>query len=215
MEGRRVPRQHPDVSAPGHSRQLETGIAEPLRPARVLARPKKFAPLRSFSCGRRGRAWETGINKWVRDLYLGVEKEHTVIVIEDADGKLIGVCGFMSFPFSIGAGKPMGDAQRIHILATDRSYHGKRLEDGSRPGDALLRGVLEQIRIANGGRMPCVSALIEPENDRSHTLFSRHGFDKLPYAGEGDFIYVRPPEKRPSGLRSALPKRLFRSRPAT
>jgi hypothetical protein len=188
-------------------------MAEPLRPARVLARPKKFAPLRNFSCGRGGRPWETGVNKWVRDLYLGVETDHTVIVIEDADGKLVGVCGFMPFPFSIGSGKPMGDAQRIHILATDKLYHGKRLQDGSRPGDALLRGVLEHIKIANGGRMPCVSALIEPENDRSHALFSRHGFDNLPYAGEGDVIYVRPPEKRPSGLPTALRRRLFRSGP--
>jgi hypothetical protein len=40
------------------------GIVEPLRPARILARPKKFAPLRSFSCGRDGELWERMVNEW-------------------------------------------------------------------------------------------------------------------------------------------------------
>jgi hypothetical protein len=173
-----------------------TDLAEPLRPVRALASPKRFAPLRTFSCGRAGRPWEKGINKWVRDVYHGLETDHTILVMEDARGKLVGVCGIRPHPFSVGAGRPDPEAQRIHILATDRLYRGKRLEDGSRPGDVFLRGVLKHIKVAGGGRMPCVTALIEPENARSLAFFSRHGFGQLPYAGEGDIICVRPADRQ-------------------
>lgn len=173
-------------------------IVEPLRPARILVKPKKFAPLRNFSCGRKGKSWEKMVNGCARDLYLGKETfTQTVVVLEDAGGKLIGVCSFLAHPLPGPAGKFFGNAQRIHILGTDRLYHGKRLEDGSRPGDALLCGALEQIKLAYDGRMPYVSALVSPENDRSRALFARHGFRGLPYLGEGEIVYVRSPQQRP------------------
>jgi hypothetical protein len=168
-------------------------IAEPLRPVRVLANPKKHLPLRSFSCGRKGQYWERLVNDCVRNLYLGKETlAQTVVVLEDAVGKLIGVCTF--HPHSLG--KFMGDAQRIHVVGTDRHYHGQRLADGSRPGDVLLRGALEQIELACDCRMPYVSTLVTPENERSRALFARHGFRDLPYAGEGEIRYVRAPHKQ-------------------
>ena len=168
-------------------------IAEPLRPVRVLANPKKYLPLRSFSCGRKGSFAEKTVNDCVRNLYLGKETlAQTVTVLEDANGKLVGVCTF--HPHSLG--KLMGEAQRIHIIGTDRLYHSKRLEDGSSLGDALLGGALEQIERVCGLRMPYVSTLVAPDNGRSRALFSRHGFRDLPYAGEGEVRYVRAPHKQ-------------------
>ena len=172
-------------------------IAEPLRPVRVLATPQKFLPLRNFSCGRKGKSWETMVNSCVRGLYLGIETSiQTVVVLEDASGTLIGVGSFLPHSIPYGPGRFSGNAQRIHILGTDRLYHGKRLIDGSRPGDVLLAGALAQIESACGARMPHVSALVSPENHRSRDLFARHGFRELPYAGEGEVIYVRVPRKQ-------------------
>jgi hypothetical protein len=168
-------------------------IVEPLKPVRILANPKKYLPMRNFSCGRKGNTWEKLVNDCVRNLYLGKETlAQTVVVMEDADGKLIGIGTF--HPHSLG--KLMGDAQRIHIVGTDRLYHGQRLEDGSRPGDLLLRGTLEQIELACDSRMPYVSTLVARENERSRALFSRHGFRDSPYLGSGELRYVRAPHKQ-------------------
>ncbi|HEY3970642.1 MAG TPA: hypothetical protein VGL79_04510 [Solirubrobacteraceae bacterium] len=168
-------------------------IAEPLRHGRILVTSKKYPPLRGFSCGRKGDYSEKLVNECVRNLYLGRETlTQTLVVLEDANGKLIGICSFYAHPL----GKFMGDAQRIHSIGIDRKYHGKRLEDGSRPGDALLRGTLELIETVCDDRMPYVSTLVYPENDRSRALFSRHGFREMPYPGEGAIKYVRSPHKQ-------------------
>lgn len=176
-------------------------IAEPLRPARILVTPKKYPPLRAFSCGRKGEWSEKLVNDCTQNLYLGRETlTQTLIVMEDANGRLIGVCSF--YPHSLG--KFTGDAQRIHVIGVDRRYHGKRLEDGTRPGDALLRGALGQIEMACEGRMPYVSTLVNPENHRSRALFARHGFRELAYPGEGAIKYVRSPHKLPVTLKPTV-----------
>src|SRR5580693_868940 len=178
-------------------------IVEPLRPVRTLLLPKKYLPLRNFSCGRKGGPWEKLVNDCVRDLYLGRETlTQTLVVLEDADGKLIGVCSF--YPHALG--RFMSDAQRIHVIGTDRKYHGERLADDSRPADALLRGALEQIERACNDRMPHVSTLVSPENHRSRALFARHGFRELPYVGEGAIRCLRAPHARrsPVALRPAV-----------
>lgn len=169
-------------------------IAEPLRGPRVLTEPRRYVPLRSFSCGRQGRPWENIVNVWVRDLYRGLETDQTVLVLEDAHSKLIGLCSFKQQPVvsGISVGK---HGQRIHMIGTDRLYRGKRLSDGSRPGDVLLAGALHQIKLVCGGRIPTVSALVSPGNDPGNVLFERHGFRKLPYAGEGEIIHLRPPDR--------------------
>lgn len=168
-------------------------IAEPLRPIRILGAPKRYLPLRNFSCGRKGSPAEKLVNECVRNIYLGREPlDQTLVVMEDADGKLIGVCTFHHHSL----GKFLGDAQRIHVIGTDRRYQGKRLRDGSLPGDTLLRGALEQIQKASDGRMPYVSALVSAENDRSRALFARNGFRELPYSGEGEITYARAPHKQ-------------------
>jgi ribosomal protein S18 acetylase RimI-like enzyme len=169
---------------------------------RVLSEPKKFGPLRQFSCGR-GRS-ESSVNQWAKKLARGAERDQTVVVLEDADRRLVGIGSFKLQPVVAVDVSVGGDAQRIHVVAIDRLYRGKRLRDGSRPGDALLGGMLEQIRVACGGRMPAVSALVSPENGPSHALFDRHGFRRMPYTGEGEVIRVRLPDKRLSLVRLRL-----------
>lgn len=181
-----------------------TELALPLQPVRVLRDPRNFTPLRKFSCGRQGKRWESSVNRWAKDLARGPEQDETVAVLEDAVCKLVGVGSFK--PQSVVAvDVPVGkDGQRIHMMAIDRLYRGSRLDDGSRLGDALLLGMLEQIRLACGGALPTVSALVAPDNTASHALFDRHGFRRMPYAGEGEVIRVRPPDKRMSLIRLKL-----------
>lgn len=183
-------------------------IVEPLRPARVLHRPKKFPPLRSFSCGRKGSSWEKSVNDWARELYLGKEREaQTVVVIEDAAGKLIAMGSFRPepLPVRIRISKPIVNARCVHMLGVDRLYRGARLADGSRPGDILLQGVIDQIRVACDDRVPYVWALVNPENEHSHALFTRHGFSQLPHSGIGEIIRVRHPHKRGAETGTANP----------
>lgn len=177
-------------------------IAEPLRPVRVVAKPKKFPPLRSFCSGRKGNRWEKLVNEWARSVYLGQQAEtQTVLVLEDAHRKLIGVAGFKPKPLpgseviANRLGKLVVSAQYIQMFGIDRLYHGRRLEDGSRLGDVLLCGMLEQIERACGDRMPHVWAHVTPENARARALFARHGFEELPYSGEGEIAYARSPHR--------------------
>lgn len=187
-------------------------VAEPLRPARVLAKPKKYAPLRSFSAGRQGNRWEKIVNEWARSVYLGTQVDpQTVVVVEDARGQLIGVCSFRPRALSRAElllarmPKPAGVPHYIHMLGVDRLYHGQRLQDGSRLGDVLMLGALAQIEQACGGRMPAVWALVTPENERARALFARHGFQAAPYVGEGEVMYMRDPGR----ARSLLPGKLL------
>lgn len=171
-------------------------ISEPLKPTRILPRPRKHLPLKRFSCGRLGNRWERAVNDWVQELYRGGEVEETVILLEDAKGRLTGVCGFRSERPPIKGGKLMRKAYCIHMIATDWSFRGQRLRDGSRLGDALLSGALEHIKVACGDEMPNVWALVSPENSASNALFARHGFARLPYSGEGEYVYMRVPHLR-------------------
>jgi ribosomal protein S18 acetylase RimI-like enzyme len=157
-------------------------IAEPLAPARILAKPRRFAPLRTFSCGLKGTRSEKLVNEWVREIHDGQlrRKENKVLVLEDAQRKLVGISGFRprllsGEEMSLSAeGQPV--SHYIHMVAVDRRYRGRRLQDGSRPADVLLRSTLDQIKRACGGQMPDVWAIITPENTRAQALFSRHGF---------------------------------------
>lgn len=177
-----------------------TAAAEPLLPPRVLAETKRFAPLRSFSCGRQGAPWERAVNEWAKDLHRGAAADETVVLLEDAAHKLIGLCSIKPQP--VVGGTSVGKrGQRIHMLGTDRLYRGQRLSDGSSPGDALLEAALEYIKTISDGSMPTVSALVAPENERAQALFDRHGFRRLPYGGAGEVIRLRPPGKRLSMVR--------------
>ncbi|HSZ13726.1 MAG TPA: GNAT family N-acetyltransferase [Solirubrobacteraceae bacterium] len=181
------------------SSQSETGITEPVRPPRALATARRFAPLRGFSCGRGGAAWETVVNRTARGLYLGRENRPlTTIVLEDGSGRLIGFCCVGRDELPLRAGRHRGTAWSVLVIGTDRRHRGQRLQDGSSPGDVLLRAALERIAEERGGRDPLVWAHIAPENEPSRALFARHGFDELPATAVvgGDIVWVRPQRRR-------------------
>ncbi|HEX5308511.1 MAG TPA: hypothetical protein VFW38_05450 [Solirubrobacteraceae bacterium] len=173
-------------------------IAEPLSPVRVLATPKKFAPLKSFSAGRKGNPWEKFINDWARSTYLGTYLEpQTVVVLEDSHGKLIGIGSFRPKPLpgserlAASFAKVIGQSHYVHTVAIDRLYRGQRSSDGLRLGDLLLAGVLDQVEIHTEHRTPAVWALVAPENGNARALFRRNDFEELPYTGEGAITYAR------------------------
>jgi len=173
-------------------------LAEPLRPARVLAKPKGFVPLRTFSCGGKGSFSEKLINKWALETFRGrrLEQETTVIALEDAHNRLLGVSSFWPSQLNDAEERTARNsdtepAYYLHIVAVDARYRGQRLTDGSRPGDALMRATLEQMERIREGRMPRVWAIIRPENGPAQDLFERHGFRVSTHLSENEIIYSR------------------------
>jgi hypothetical protein len=89
--------------------------------------------------------------------------------------------------------EPLRGLPYIHMIGTDHRCQGKRLENGSSPGDALLTVTLEHIRDTLGDPLPHVWAFVHPENKTSHKLFDRHDFGELSPAGDGDAVRIRAP----------------------
>jgi ribosomal protein S18 acetylase RimI-like enzyme len=175
-------------------------FVEPLRPARVLAKPQGFAPLRAFSCGRRGSRSEKLINKWALELFQGKRRNvGTVLVLEDTQGRLIGISSFRPRPLNTYE-ENSAASRYIHIVAIDGRYRGQRLGDGARLGDVMLSATLEQIGQAND-RMPHIWAIITPENAPAQALFARHGFSRYGRSsGNADeIIYSRPAQTATRG----------------
>jgi hypothetical protein len=73
--------------------------------------------------------------------------------------------------------EPIDDAPYINIIGIDARFQGRRLGDGSHPGDALLDGALECLRKLYGAVH--VFALVAPENARAHALFAWHAFGEI------------------------------------
>jgi ribosomal protein S18 acetylase RimI-like enzyme len=159
--------------------------------ARILPTPRRFAPLRKFSCGRKGDSWEKAINDWAKRLYSGKVDPQTVVVLEDTHGKLIGLASFWERDLEIPGQPTLHGIPYIRWIATDRLYQRKRLGDDTSPGDALLVRALKHIKdVWGGGALPCVYAFVNPDNRPSHDLFKRHGFAEISPEGEGDAIRI-------------------------
>jgi hypothetical protein len=170
-------------------------LVEPLKPARVLKRPRGHDPLKGFSCGPCTKKWEQHVNAVAGRLYAGEAAPQTTVVLEDATGALVGVCSFLPRDLMLPVYRePLRGALYINMIGTDVRFQGLPLEDGSRPGDALLGGTLELIRSLHSGAMPYVHALVAPKNTRSHALFERHDFGEIsPLTKGGDAIRLRAP----------------------
>jgi hypothetical protein len=168
-------------------------LAEPLRPARVVEDPTAYEQLADFSCGAGDAAWESHVDRVVGRLYKGEAIPQTLVVLEDADGRLVGVCSFWLGDLMAPLFRtPIRDAPYINVIGVDRRFHGARLADGSHPGDVLLRGALAAIHGLHGYRH--VFALVAPENARAHALFARHGFGEVSPLKEGrQALRIRPP----------------------
>jgi hypothetical protein len=116
-----------------------------------------------------------------------------VVLLEDAERKLIGLASFRPGDVFTPIHREPLPGTYIHAIATDYHYHGVRLEDGSSPGDALLVGVLQHIRLGWGGQLPYVWALVSRRNDTSKKMFKRHAFGELAPVGKGDAVWIRAP----------------------
>jgi ribosomal protein S18 acetylase RimI-like enzyme len=196
----------PQTTAP----RAKPKFVEPLKPARILAKPQGFVPLRTFSCGNRGSQSEKLVNNWALGVFKGKRREAdtSVLVLEDAHSRLVGISSFRPKPLNdpeewSAAERGEGPAYYIHFIAIDRSYRGQRMADGSRLGDALMSATLEHIGGMCDGRIPRVWAIIRPENAPAKTLFERHGFRRSRLLEEDEIIYSRPWESArlgPGGL---------------
>ncbi len=188
----------PSTTLLGASRAKST-LAEPLKSARILAKPNGFVPLRTFNCGSNSYS-EKYINKWVQETFRGGRRVpgRKVLVLEDARGRLIGIGKFRAQQlhdkdeWTAKKRDAHASAYYIHIVALDRQYRGQRLSDGSRLGDILLDAMLEHIGRACGGELPRVWALIRPENKAARSLFEQHGFRPYVSQSDGEIIYDRP-----------------------
>lgn len=171
-------------------------LAEPLRPARIVGSPGRYEPLRRFSCGPGAERWERHVNGVAGRLARDEAILQTLVVLEDASGELVGVCSF--FPRELLL-PPRRQALRnvpyINMIGIDQRFQGRVLGDGTRPADALLGGVLDQIRGMYGGVIPHVYALVALENRRTHALFERHDFGQIsPRKEGGEAIRIRAPD---------------------
>jgi ribosomal protein S18 acetylase RimI-like enzyme len=186
-------------------------LVEPLSGTRILAKPQRFAPLRTFSCGERGSRSEKLVNRWAQEAFRGERHNAgTVLVLEDAQRRLIGLSSFRPRPMNkreaaTASDGPVAATHYIHIIAVDRLYRGQRLQDNSRLGDVLMLATLEHIERSCDGRMPRVWAIVTPENRPAQALFRRHGFKELGHldAGENEFVYAREPGLRSSGAKKS------------
>jgi ribosomal protein S18 acetylase RimI-like enzyme len=170
-------------------------LAEPLTP-RILDQSVSHESVGGFSCGSKKNSWEESVNTWAERVHrAGLLSPQTVVALEDAENKLIGLASVKpGLIHPMLHRKPLVDVPYIHMLGTDYRYHGKRLVDGPSPGDALLAATLKRIREEwGGGEMPYVWALVNPKNKPSQALFTRHGFALLAPVGKGDAIRLRSP----------------------
>ncbi|HEX3693220.1 MAG TPA: GNAT family N-acetyltransferase [Solirubrobacteraceae bacterium] len=165
-------------------------IVEPLKPVRVLARPEKFPPLKSFSSGSKHKPWELIVDEWASILYLGIQaRAQKALVLQDARGNLVGICSFM-------AKRPPAEdneliaAYCIHMLGIDRRYRGARLADGSRPSDILLDGAIDLIKRVCKHHIPLIWACTATENHPARSLFNRFGFRELVNNSNGAILCI-------------------------
>jgi hypothetical protein len=172
------------------------GLAEPLRPARIVERPARYQPLQDFSCGPGAQPWERHVNNVAQRLAHGQAIPQALVVLEDATSALVGVCSFWLRELLLPPRQaPLRDSLYINIIAIHQRFRGQRLHDRSRPSDALLAGVLAHMRATHRGALPHVYALVAPNNLSAHALFARHGFGEIsPLKHGGEAIRIHPPD---------------------
>jgi hypothetical protein len=183
-------------------------LTGPLR-SRVLITPKEYPPLVNFCCGK-ARLEEHEVNTTVHRICAGIAQWGWITVVlekpgePDATGhsKLVGVCCVTSSA-SPGLGLAGQDSEGGYIGAfgTDLEFRGHLLEDGTRPGNALMRGALEAIQGMFGGPpMVYVFAKVKLANVASKRLHDEHGFEDTGNQG-GEHLLLRPPELDPTFTR--------------
>ena len=136
--------------------------------------PKHYAPLRRFSCGKRGRRSEQEVNRLVREYASGKHKGGTFRVTVQGPKGLVGVAAFQATAPSQPMLGQFSGSPYISVIGLSDRYRG-RTRDGLRLGDLVLVDVLRAINDSWGGA-PDTFALVDPNNRDSRGLFERHGF---------------------------------------
>jgi len=164
--------------------------------------------LRDFCCG--SGTHEDEVNSLVRRQFDGSRVcPATVVVIVNALGRPIGVCGYRSRPVTFAAlavtGPPprkvavpefsVPDAAYIHMVGICEAFRGWKLEDGTRLGTFLLRSTVNQIAI-ECGRVPVVWAYVAEDNRPSHRMFESVDFGLI----EREHQKTETIRYRPAGL---------------
>jgi len=197
-----APRRITRGAAGGRRHRLTAGaVVEPIGPVEVqiLEKPKGDARLRFFTCGWIGNKAVAEVNWAARLLSRGMlpgQLPTAVVTLTTAAGDLIGWAGVQrrhlcEVPVPILAGA------YIVAIGTAWKYQGRRLDDGRRPGDALMMGTLEKIAtLFDDYPSPYTWARVLGDNTKSLRLFTDHGFEHFPrpHLPEGDVC------ARPAGL---------------
>jgi hypothetical protein len=164
-------------------------------PRLVGADPTAVPALANFTCGGTS-TYEIEVDGIVQQLHAGATGGEPVLLAEDqASGDLVGLCYFSQRELWT-----IREAICINLISLSAAYRGERMPDGSRIGDYLLDSSVRIIgEIFAPAPMPLSWAIIATDNDASHRLFERNGFDlHLPHAASSTHdVRVRLPGRTP------------------
>jgi len=162
----------------------------------ILASPRGDERLRYFTCGWVGNEAAAEVNGAARVLSQGLPlggMDTTVIALTRSSGELLGWAGVQRRHLC-EVPAPIPPGAYIVAIGTAWKYHGQRLDDGRRPGDALMTGVLEKVaEMFDDWSSPYTWARVLPDNRKSMRLFGDHGFQHFPrpHLREGDLCARR------------------------
>jgi hypothetical protein len=162
----------------------------------ILDNPKGDDRLRFFTCGRTGDAAVAEVNWAARMLSRGLllgQIPTVVVTLTKTAGELIGWAGVQRRHLC-EVHSPLPPGAYIVAIGTTWRYQGRRLDDGRRPGDALMAGTLDKIAtLFDDYPSSYTWARVLPDNAKSLRLFTDHDFEHFPrpHLPEGD-VCARP-----------------------
>jgi hypothetical protein len=138
--------------------------------------PRLYAPLRSFSCGKRGSRPEEEVNRMVREYSRGKRKCENFRVTVELPSRLAGVAAFQAAYFSHPALAQLNGYPYLAVIGLSQSKRSC-CKNGRRIGDFVLDDVLRAINEhGRWGEVPDVFALVDQHNDSSTALLSDTAF---------------------------------------
>lgn len=175
---------------------MDEPAIEPIGPVEVqiLEQPAGDARLRYFTCGWPGKA-VTEVNQTARRLSLdeSLGRRTDVVTLTTMSGDLIGWSGIQRRHLCEVDDAPIPAGAYIVAIGTAWKYQGRRLDDGRRPGDALMTGTLEQIdTMFDDYPSPYTWARVLADNTKSLRLFTDRGFKHFSRPHMAEDVCARP-----------------------
>lgn len=131
-------------------------------------------PLAQFRCSR-GRWFEDEVETYLNEKaisQIGSGLDYHLLLCFRGE-ELIACAGHHLEPVMAAESAEMVPFTRLHVLAVGLAYAGRRLDDGTRLSDAILRAAIQSAR-EHGRRYP-LTAIVANENHRSLAVFERNG----------------------------------------